>query len=80
MSIHKLNELPSVEPIESKYTLDEIRVKLSGLLGNNELLKSFDSKQAGVLALIFCLANEINTLRNKVAELENYNLKLTAIK
>lgn len=62
-----LIELNDVEPIESKYDLETIRRRLSGLLKD----EYFDmAKDRAILELIHCLANEIAEIKNKNKDLK----------
>ena len=58
-----LKEMPICEPIESKYTVEEIRTRLSGIFKSKCL---DNSEQLAVLELILCLANEIQDLKTQL--------------
>lgn len=66
-----INDFPnSKEIIESPYTLDFVRTKLSGLFESDI---SLDGNSTAMLKLIFTLSNEIAELKSRIEVLENTN-------
>jgi hypothetical protein len=55
----------SDEKLESKYTLDEIRGRISWMINDDKKGGGYDQKQLAVLELILCLSNEIEILKSK---------------
>lgn len=60
----KFEDIPSsADVLKSKYTIDDIRHKISYLFETDE---KWDTYQLAVLELVLCLANEIHELRSKL--------------
>ena len=71
MAKRTINDFPtSKEIIESHYTLDFVRTKLSGLF-ESEI--SLDGNSTAMLKLIFTLSNEIAELKSRIDVLEKNN-------